>query len=260
MRWVTRKRHARKNPSETSFNVTFLAAIILATLPRRHWWRFDDRLPLQSAAWLSGVAAMLVGLAVGVTGYIAFVSEAADGMNRVLIGAQSDLVQVPGWALLSPQVFIFTTPQGWLSLYLTGSGFFRAAGAFLADDYHGDYALTVGDWLIQRAWTSRAAARRKAARERREGPEVPDRLVSGAQVGRPEFGLVLLASRAKTDWEVGAYLVGRDGSACRIGVPFDFESPAGLRTAYPLSPLTTLEPIRHPILYELPRKIGTDPI
>ena len=62
-----------------SFNVTFLAAIILATLPRRHWCRFDDRFPLLRAAWLSGLAAMLGGLAVGITGYIAFVTEAADG-------------------------------------------------------------------------------------------------------------------------------------------------------------------------------------
>ena len=203
---------------------------------------------------------MLGGMALGSFGYIAFVSEAADGMNRVLIGAQSDLVQIPGWALLSLPAFLFTTPQGAFSLYLTASGFFRATAAFLADEYRGDYLLTLVDWLIQRVWTVRVAARRRARRERLEGPEVPDRLVGGAQVRRPELDLVLLASRAKTDWEAGSYLVGRDGAAYRIGVPFDFESPAGLRTAYPLTPLTTLEPIRHAIPYELPRKMGTDPI
>ena len=196
---------------------------------------------------------MLGGIALGSFGYIAFVSEAADGMNRVLIGAQSDLVQVPGWALLSLPAFLFTTWKGMLSLYLTASGFFRAAGALLADDYRGDYLLTLVDWLIRRAWTARVAARRRARRERLEGPEVPDRLVSGAQVRRPEFDLVLLASRAKPDWEQGSYLVGSDGAAYRIGAAFDFESPAGLRTAYPLAPLTTLEPIRHAIPYELPR-------
>lgn len=234
--------------------MSFLAAIVLATLPRRLWSHFDDRFPVQRAAWLSGLAAMLGGIALGAFGYIAFVSEAADGMNRVLIGAQSDLVQLPGWALLSLPAFLFTTWRGILSLYLTASGLLRAAGAFLADEYRGDYLLTLGDWGIRRVWRSRTVARRRAWRERLEGPEVPDRLVSGAQVRRPEFELVLLASRAKVEWETGSYLVQADGTAYRIGAAFDVESPAGLRTAYPLSPLTTLEPIRHAIPYELPNK------
>ena len=170
--------------------------------------------------------------------------------------AHGDEVLLPGSGMAALPVFLLATPAGLLSLYLTGSGFVRAVGAYLLDDPRGDFILTGIDAGVRRLLTAVRDAGRRRERERREGHEVPDRLVSGAQVGRPELGLVLLASRAKTDWDVGSYLVGSDGTAHRIGVPFDFESPAGLRTAYPLTPLTTLEPIRHAIAYELPQKRG----
>lgn len=197
---------------------------------------------------------MAAGIGIGFQGFLDFAWKAAGRTTEVFMEAHGDDVLLPGSGMAALPVFLLATPTGVLSLYLTASGFLRAVGAFVADDYRGDYLLTLVDRSVQRVWVSSVAARRRAVRERREGPEVPDRLVSGAQVRRPEFDLVLLASRARTGWEVGSYLVGADGAAYRIGVPFDFDSPAGLRTAYPLTPLTTLEPIRHAIPYDLPRQ------
>jgi len=151
---------------------------------------------------------MAAGIGIGFQGFLDFAWEAAGRTTEVFMEAHGYDVLLPGSGMAALPVFLLTTPTGLLSLYLTASGFFRAVGAFLADDHRGDYLLTLVDGLVRRVWVSSVAARRRAVRERREGPEVPDRLVSGAQVRRPELDLVLLASRAKTDWETGSYLVG----------------------------------------------------
>ncbi len=229
-----------------------LVAILLANLPVRWWGPFEERYPIYQMAWLSGLLTMLVGLAVGIPGYLAFVQRVSGDVNTALIGAQSDLVQIPGWGLLSLPVFLFATPLGLASMYLTASGFLRAAGAFLADDVSGDYLLTAGDALVRRVVARETRVRRRLAREALEGPIVADRLVTGEQIERPEFELVLLASRSKDAWEPNAYLVTPDGRAFRLGVSFDFESRGGLRTAYPLTELRTGEAIRHSIPYDLP--------
>jgi len=229
-----------------------VAAVILANLPVRWWGPFDERYPLYRMAPLSGLVTMLLGLALGIPGYLRFVQNVSSDVNTVLIGAQSDLVQIPGWGLLSLPAFLFTTPLGVASMYLTASGFLRGAGAYLADDVRGDYLLTLGDVVVRRVVAHERRVRHGAAREALEGPAVPDRLVSGKAIGRPEFELVLLAARRKHDWEPNAYLVTGDGRAFKLGTPFDFASPGGLRTAYPLGELRTGEAIRHAIPYELP--------
>jgi hypothetical protein len=231
-----------------------LFAILLANLPRRWWGPFEERYPLHRFAWLAGLATMGVGVGLGISGYIRFVAAAADGMNRALIAAQSDLVQLPGWGLLALPAFLFTTPLGLLSLYLTGSGFVRAIAAYLADDVRGDFLLTVVDAGVRRIAGRTRASRETRAREHLEGPDVADRLLTGAQVRRPELEFVLLAARRKPEWLPNAYLVAADGTAYRIGVPFDFQSPGGLRTAYPLTTLRGGEAIRHAIAYELPAR------
>jgi hypothetical protein len=227
-------------------------AVILATLPVRWWPAFEERFPLYRMAWVSGLAAMLAGIALGVPGYINFVLKATDGVNRGLIGAQSDLVQIQGWGVASLPLFLFATPTGLASLYLTASGFLRAVAAFLTEEVRGDYLLTGLDALVVRCWTKRTRARAAASRQRREGAEAPDRLVTGAQIGRPEIELAVLASRLKPLWEPNTYLVEPDGRAFQLGPPFDVETRRGLRAAYPLRELKTGEAIRHSIPYELP--------
>lgn len=233
--------------------MSFLAAIVLATLPARLWTHFDDRFPLQRAAWLSGLAAMFAGIGIGIPGYLAYAWKAAVQTGDVFMAAHGDDVLLPGSGMAALPVFLLTTPLGLLSLYLTGSGFLRAVAAFVADDPRGDFVLTAVDAAVRRLAGGRRAARERAAREALEGPVVPDRLVRGDQIGRPGLPVVLLSSRAKEGWAPGAYLVGSDGAAYRIGPAFDVGTPAGLRTAYPLTVHTTLEPIRHAIAYDLPR-------
>lgn len=229
-----------------------VAAVLLANLPIRWWGPFEEGYPLHRYAWLSGIVTMVAGIAIGIPGYIAYVTEAAGGVNQALIDAQSDLVYIPGWGLLSLPLFLLTTPTGLAAVYLTASGFVRGVGAFLADDVHGDFLLTWIDSGVRRIVAHEDTLRGAAERQRLEGPEVPDRLVSGAFAGRPAHELVLLASRRKIDWAPKAYLVTEDGRAYQLGEPFDLQTRAGLRTAYPLRELKTGEAIRYAIRYELP--------
>jgi len=234
-------------------------AVLLANLPTRWWGPFEEEYPLHQFAWVSGIVTLLAGIALGIPGYIGYVTTAAGGVNEGLITAQSDLVFIPGWAVLSLPIFLLTTPAGLTAMYLTASGLVRAAGAFLADDVHGDFLLTWIDSAVRRIVAHEDHVRRSTERERLEGPEVSDRLVTGEYVGRPDCELVLLASRRKTDWEPGSYLLTPEGRAFQLGEPFDFQARAGLRTAYPLKELRTGEAIRHAIPYQLPplsRKTG----
>lgn len=230
-----------------------MIAILLANLPVRYWPALEERFAVHRAAWLAGLATMFAGFAVGIPAFITYAWEMAGKTTEVFMAANGDDVLLPGGGMAALPVFFLTTPAGLASLYLTGSGFLRAVGAYLADDPRGDFVLTAIDAVVRRLVTGSRAARFRAKRQALEGPAVPDRLVRGDQVGRPDLALVLLASRAKDGWAPGAYLVGGDGTAHRIGVAFDVQTPAGLRTAYPLAPLTTLEPIRHAIPYALPR-------
>ena len=195
-----------------------LIAILLANLPVRYWSAFDERFPVHRMAWLSGAVTMLAGIGIGMSAFLPYAGDVASQTNQAYINAHGDLGLLPGAGMTVLPMFLLTTPLGLLSLYLTGSGFLRAVGAFLADDPRGDFILTGLDGLV----------RGRIARTR--------------------------AARAKSGWESGAYLVASDGAAHRIGEAFDLDTPAGLRTAYPVTPLTTLEPIRHAIAYKLPRK------
>lgn len=240
------------NPS-----VHALIAVVLANLPVRWWGPFEERFPVYQYAWAAGLATLFAGFAVGIPGFLAYLQEAASGANEALIGAQSDLVQVPGWALLALPAFLFFSPLGLFSLYLVASGLARFAASFITEDPHGDLLLTWLDACVRRLRGNTEAWAAQRTRERLEGPEVPDRVVPGGHAGRPECDLVVLASRRRSDWEANAYLVTPDGRAYRIGAVFDFQSRAGLRAAYPLTELKTGEAIRHSIPYELPRS-GAD--
>jgi hypothetical protein len=70
---------------------------------------------------------------------------------------------------------------------------------------------------------------------------------------------VVLASRKKPDWTAGAIII-TETEWYKLGVPFDIETPAGLRTAYPLSKMETVEVLRRGIRYELPRLSRRPPL
>jgi hypothetical protein len=201
--------------------VNFVVALLISNLPARWWGPFEERFAVSRMAMTSAVAVTVTGL--------------------ILVQAVYRGLGGPGTALLS--------------LYMVASGVMRIASA-LADDIRGDPLLTGLDEAIRGRRSRLAALRDKRARELREGPEVADRLVRGDVVGRGDVAFVLLASRIKPDWGHGSCLVGQDGAAYRIGHPFDIETPAGLRRAYPLTAATTLEVIRHGIPYDLPPVSG----
>lgn len=198
-----------------------LVAVLLANLPVRWWNRFEDRFPVSRMAMVSAVVISGVGLAL--------VFEVYRGLG--------------GWGL------------GVIAFYLLASGMMRAASV-LADDVRGDLVLTVLDDAVRSRLSKKRALQDQHARERREGLEIPDRLVRAEALRCAGAEFVLLASRVKTDWNAGTCLLGADGVAHRIGQPFDVETPAGLRRAYPLTRMTSLEAIRHAVPYELPPLSG----
>jgi hypothetical protein len=228
-----------------------LIAVALANLPLRWWKPFEERFPLLEYAWVSGILTLMAGFAVGIPGFLNFVRAVAGGVNQALIDSQSDLVQIPGWGLLSLPIYLLTTPSGLLSLYLVVSGLARFATAYIADDPHGDLILSGLDGLWVRTRRRTADWDQRKTREKLEGPVAPDRLVTGDWLGRADVEIAVLAARRK-DWPRGSYLVTDSGQAYRVGEPFDITTRTGLRAAYPLTELKTGEAIRHAFPYELP--------
>jgi len=100
-------------------------------------------------------------------------------------------------------------------------------------------------WTQLRQWYARAA------RARLEGEERPDMLQTGEWAG-VDADYVVLASRRKPEWTAGAIIL-TSSDWYKLGVPFDIETPAGLRTAYPLKKMEAVEVVRRGIEYELPR-------
>ncbi len=163
-----------------------LIAIVLGNLPVRYWSALEEQFPVYRMAWLSGTMTMFGGIAIGITTFLPYASEVTTRTSQAFIEAHGDLGLLPGAGMAVLPMFLLTTPAGLLSLYLTASGFLRAAGAFLADDPRGDFILTGIDTAFRRRVARTRAARRSADRERSEGAAVPDRLVRGDQIGRPD--------------------------------------------------------------------------
>ena len=194
-----------------------LVAIVLALLPVRRWDAYEERYQVTRTSMISAVLTSAAGLALVMASYLG-------------AGGQ-----------------IFTL----IAFYVLASGMMRAASG-IAGEPRGDLLLSVIDDAIVSRRVAKREMARASERERREGAHVPDRLVKGAAIGRPDLDVVLIASRVKEDWNAGTCLLGADGVPHRIGEPFDVETPAGLRRAYPLSDLPLLEPMRHVVHYELP--------
>lgn len=211
-----------------------LAAIPAAFLPSR-WWSAFPSIQIERFALMSALGTVVAGFILAIIGYFTF--AATGGIMR-------------SGPIAAPFVFGLTTPLGLLSTYLIFSGIFRTATAYVGD-WYGDPLLTA----IVTATTSTRARRRDSAaradRLRREGIEVSDRLHRGEWAGLPQVELVVVASRRKSDWDAGVVVLTQDKSY-RLGAPFDQNTPAGLRTIYPLTPLEPGEVIRRSVVYDLP--------
>ncbi len=240
-----------------------LAAVLVGFLPRRYWEGIFYRLPISRLALSSALLTLLTGGFIGADGFLDYSTHVGRAANQTMleIAAGQNAGQLPAGepittaapvavSMLSLFAFVFFTPLGLFSTYVTVSGVVRAVSSFV-DEPFGDPVLTGADTLVR--WSGRRVAEgsRRRARERDEGPEVSDRLYAGEWAGLPDVDYVVVASRRKHGWEAGAFIITTD-KWYTLGRPFDLRLPEGLRTAYPLTEQKVNEVLRRGVRYELP--------
>jgi hypothetical protein len=240
----------------------FLAAMTAAMLPHRYWDRLPLWLPVASAAFLSGIATMLAGAAVGIPGFLAHAGATVSLANQAML--DSELLHtargynrgmVQGFSGLSIFTFLLLTPKGWATAYLLASGGVRAGAAWF-DDAVGDPILTGLDAALLSHGERRRAMQDRRSREALEGPALPDRVVTAAAAGLAPCDLVVVAARRKPGWTRGVTVFTSDG-AYRIGEPVERTVAGRLRTLYPLTAHADLEAIRKSVPYDLPVRAAT---
>lgn len=244
--------------------VRFAAATVAALLPRRYWATLDTRLPVSRAAFPSAVATLGVAALLGIPGFLRYAAVRAAQVTEVTMQATGWRPVAPGapppteqmatgtWLLsfFSLFEFAFLTPLGLFTTYLAVTGILRAI-AVAADDARGDPLIGFVDAMTRRAWTRARDRSEQAERERREGPEVPDRAISGKAAGLPNAEVVIVSSRRKPGWEPGVFVITSE-KWYRLDEPVERETPAGLRTLYPLNELRDHEALRRGVRYEMP--------
>jgi hypothetical protein len=239
-----------------------LLAIPASILPKR-WWHHLEVVPIGRMAAVGGIVTAGAGFFLGVHWMIAYSWRAAGAAaDATLAVAQRQLARggsEADWISTTPMqhlsalsffAFILFTPLGWFSTYLVVSGVYRAIASSVEDPF-GDPILTGADAMFARAWRTSCAARKRRARERLEGPELPDRLCKGDWAKLPAVDYLVVASRRKPGWTRGTFVITSAGWY-RLGEPFDLRLPEGLRTVYPLTLLKTNEVLRRGVAYELP--------
>lgn len=238
---------------------SWILALVAGAAPRRVWPLLERHLPITATAAPASALTMLAGFFAGVGGFFDFATRTAGANNAWMLrtlasGGPDNAAFVPyGMSVVTLFIFLFFTPLGWLSTYLTTSGFLRAVSAWL-DDPRGDPLLSIVDGAAVKFVERRRQQSARDARERREGPAAPDVLVTGHALGL-SADYVVLASRRKAEWIAGATILTSE-QWYRLGEPYDLVTPAGLRTAYPLTKFDTLEAVRRGIEYELPALSG----
>lgn len=238
---------------------TRAAGIAAATLPARLWPYLDGHLPVTESAFIASLLTLLAGAAIGIPGFLDHTAEQAAFNTQAMLnaavstapGAQSvDSSMSVGMSSLSLFTFLLLTPPGWATMYLGLTGLVRTVAAGL-DDPHGDFLLTVVDGVLIRSVRRGQARRTRTSREALEGPDIPDRVVSGAQVGLPGAQLVVVASRRKLDWDAGTVVI-TSASVYRVGTIVERTIHGRLRTLYPLTEHKDFETFRRTVRYELP--------
>src|SRR4029078_1165109 len=214
----------------------FPEAMIAALLPHRLWRSLPCCIPIDDAAFFSGIATLMIAAAIGIPGFLAHAGATTSLANETMIAAEIQpkmdynrgLVQ--GLAGLSIFTFVMT-PVGLLTLYLAGSGVLRAMSGWFGDPVR-DPVLTGLDTVIFGAREKRREQRTHARREALEGPEVADRVVTGAAAGIPECDLVVVSARRKPGWERGV-VVFTQAAVYRLGAPVERTMPGCPRTLSP---------------------------
>jgi hypothetical protein len=238
-----------------------LAAIPAALLPQRYWPDLPS-FPIRKAALLSAILTIVASAVIGLGGFLAYNERVGRELSRLTVKvaeaqlqrrlpSDSSLNSAPlGVAALTPFAFAFFTPVGLLATYLLASGFARAASC-IVDEPFGDPILTGVDTVMRRIAGNALDARRRCARERAEGAEVPDRLYPADWAGVADADFVVVASRRKPQWDKGTFVITAEKWYV-LGAPFDMQLPEGLRTIYPIKEHTTHDVLRRGVSYELP--------
>jgi len=231
----------------------WIGALLVCAAPRRIWDRIDPRFPLRRAAVAGGLLTLAAGFFFGFDQYLKFGGALADANNAWMLkrAAADPGAPIAVYGLSVVTLFIFLlTPAGLLSAYLVVSGGARAISA-VVDDPRGDPLISFAHWVATTARTSNRDDRQRLARERLEGRDAPDVLRTGEWADLHGVDYVVLSARRKPEWNPGA-IVMTNSDWYKLGVPFDMQTPAGLRTAYPLTKMETVEVVRRGIRYELP--------
>jgi len=237
----------------------WMGAVVAGAVPRRLWHRLEPPLPLAATAVPAGLFTFVLGFVIGVPGFFAYATRAADlhnqwmlqSISRVAASDVHDVTMGPvAISMLTFFAFLFLTPVGLLTGYLITTGAIRAVSA-MVDDPRGDPILSAAHWSATALAGAMKRGARRRGREQLEGPEVPDRLVTGDSVGLTA-DYVVIASRRKPEWEAGAIIL-TSTDWYRLGTPIEAEIERRLRTLYPLTKLEAVEVVRRGIQYELPR-------
>lgn len=251
--------------------LAWIVGVMAGTLPKRWWSTLDRYVPATDSAPVSAIVTILVAAAIGIPGFLHHATAQASANDQAILTAAADPrsreasrgFNDPDWgrmfvdiSAMSLFTFIFVTPAGWASTYLGLSGTWRAIAAAV-DDPFGDPILTGLDALLLRSVRRRRDRTARTRRDLLEGPEVPDRIVSGAQVGLAGADLVIVASRRKPVWDVGTVV---DTGEKWFRVTSIEERTIGpwLRTIYALNEHKDFEVFRRSVRYDLPMK-GQEP-
>jgi hypothetical protein len=237
-----------------------LLAIPCALLPKRYWQSFD--LPMANMAPTSSMVTMLAGFAIGIPGFYGYLARLQQAkaasileISKMQVAGQlpetEDVSAIPSVLFATaPVTYALFTPLGLFCTYLVVSGLVRVAASYI-DEAHGDPVLTGIDSLARRVFTSRQERSVRDARLKLEKVDEPDRRYDGEWAGLNGVDFVIVAARRKPAWTKGTWVITDDGWFV-LGEPFDRPMPNGLRTVYPLTAQTTLEPVRKSVQYALP--------
>jgi hypothetical protein len=245
----------------------FLGALAASMLPRRVWPRLPSAFPMGGGALAGGILTLFLGAAVGIPGFLHHAGLLSSELNDATLKVAAAQIasgmregdpgevkfNTPGLVALSIVTFLLMTPKGWATMYLMGSGAFRAIAATF-DDPVGDPLLSAADAVLWRQRERSRVTRALEEREALEGPEIADRIVTGASAGLPGCDFVVVASRRKDGWERGVAVFTQE-TCYRLGDPVERTIAGRLRTLYPLTEHKDLEAVRRSVRYDLPAGI-----
>lgn len=229
-----------------------LTGIFRCLLPARYWQE------IRSGALISILLTFAAGGYVGLRGLLAYAGRASEEAARVMLqggvpGSGDQNTQMIA-AMQSPVVaalaFFLFTPTGWLADYLVLSAIFRGI-ALAVDNPWGDPILEGVDRVVRDKSVEVKARQEAEAREKAEGPEVPDQVLECRKFAGKEADYVVVASRRKEGWTLATTVV-VDAVRLRLGEPRDMTIEGRLRTCYPLKVIRDIQVDRRIVHYSWP--------